>query len=117
LPLLEKDYNSNIREVLFSLAQNAGSDYEYLKASAARFLKNNNSNLDLVKLKALHPSIMRLKLREAIASLQGDTRRITFKHIQELEDLISNRPQGSVVDLPKGIQVKKTRKSLKFIRF
>ncbi|HPL83194.1 MAG TPA: tRNA lysidine(34) synthetase TilS [Candidatus Omnitrophota bacterium] len=117
LPLLEKDYNSNIREVLFSLAQNSGSDYEYLKASAARFLKNNNSNLDLVKLKALHPSIMRLKLREAIASLQGDTRRITFKHIQELEDLISNRPQGSVVDLPKGIQVKKTRKSLKFIRF
>ncbi len=116
LPLLEKDYNSNIREVLFSLAQNSGSDYEYLKASAARFLKNNNSNLDLVKLKALHPSIMRLKLREAIASLQGDTRRITFKHIQELEDLISNRPQGSVVDLPKGIQVKKTRKSLKFIR-
>ncbi len=117
LPLLEKDYNSNIREVLFSLAQNAGSDYEYLKASAARFLKNNNSNLDLVKLKALHPSIMRLKLREAIASLQGDTRRITFKHIQELEDLIFNRPQGSVVDLPKGIKVKKTRKSLIFIRF
>ncbi len=117
LPLLEKGYNSNIREVLFNLAQNAGSDYEYLKASAARFLKNSNSNLDLVKLKALHPSIMRLKLREAIASLQGDTRRITFKHIQELEDLIFNRPQGSIVDLPKGIQVKKTRKSLKFIRF
>jgi tRNA(Ile)-lysidine synthase len=117
LPLLEKDYNSNIREVLFNLAQNAGSDYEYLKVSAARFLKNNNSNLELNKLKALHPSIMRLKLRNAIACIQGDTRRITFKHIQELEDLIINRPQGSIVDLPKGIQVKKTRKSLKFYRF
>ncbi|MFA5287488.1 MAG: tRNA lysidine(34) synthetase TilS [Candidatus Omnitrophota bacterium] len=114
LPILEKEYNKNIREVLFNLAQNAGSDYDYLRASAARFLKNNKRKLNLSRLIKLHPAIMRLKLRGAISCLQGDTRRITFKHIQELEDLIFNRPQGSIVDLPKGIQVKKAQKSLDF---
>ncbi len=101
--------------MLFNLAQNAASDYDYLNSSAARFLKNSKTKLGLAKLIKLHPSIMRLKLRTAISSLQGDTRRITFKHIQELEDLIFNRPQGSIVDLPKGIQVKKNQKSLCFL--
>lgn len=112
LPLLEKEYNKNIREVLFSLAQNAASDYDYLKVSAERFLRNNKNKLNLNILIKLHPSITRLKLRAAISSIQGDTRRITFKHIQELEDLIFNRPHGSIVDLPKGISVLKKRKTL-----
>jgi len=114
LPLLEKEYNKNIREVLFNLAQNVGSDYDYLKTSAAQFLKNNKTKLNLNKLMQLHPSIMRLKLRAAISHLQGNTRRITFKHIQELEDLIFNRPEASVVNLPKGISAIKKRRTLNF---
>lgn len=116
LPLLEKEYNKNIREVLFSLAQNAACDYDYLRTSAARFLKNNNGKLSLSKLVKLHPSIIRLKLRAAISFLQGNTRRITFKHIQELEDLVFSRPVGSIVDLPKKIHAKKTKNSLNFYR-
>lgn len=114
LPLLEKEYNNNIREVLFNLAQNAGSDYDYLKVSAARFFKKNKTKLNLSRLIKLHPSIIRLKLRTAISCIQGNTRRITFKHIQELEDLISNRPQDSIVHLPKGIFVVKKQNSLNF---
>jgi tRNA(Ile)-lysidine synthase len=115
LPLIEKDYNKNIREVLFNLAQSAGYDYDYLKYSASRFLKNSTTKLNLSKLIKLHPSIMRLKLREAISSLQGNTRRITFRHIQEIENLILSRPRGSIVNLPKGICVIKKDKTLEFI--
>ncbi len=114
LPLLEKGYNKNIRGLLFNLAQSAGSDYDYLKASAGRFLRRNKTRFNLNKLAKLHPSIIRLKLREAIASLQGDTRRITFKHIRELEDLIFSRPRGSIVDLPKGISALKKGKVIAF---
>ncbi|MBN2831406.1 MAG: tRNA lysidine(34) synthetase TilS [Candidatus Omnitrophica bacterium] len=114
LPLLEKDYNKNIREAFFALAKSAGSDYDYLKGVVARTLKGSHTKLQLKSLAGLHPSIMRLKLREAISFLQRDTRRITFKHIQELEDLILNRPQGSIVDLPKGVSALKKQKMLVF---
>jgi len=114
LPLLEKEYNKNIREVLFNLALSAGSDYECLKEIAARSFKGSKIKLNLDSLIKLHPSIMRLRLRAAISCLQGDLRRITFKHIQELEGLIFNRPQGAVVDLPKGISAQKKQKKLIF---
>lgn len=114
IPYLEKGYNKNIKETLFNLGLSAGSDYEYLKNSASRFLAGNKTRLNLKNLIRLHPSVLRFKLRQGIAALQGDTRRITFKHIQELEDLIFNRPPGSIVDLPKGLSIKKDKKTLFF---
>ena len=114
LPLLEKGYNKNIKEVLVNLAQCAGIDYDYLQKAAANYAKASRGSLNLNMLQRLHPSMVRLRLRKEISLLQGDTRRISFKHIQELEDLISSRPQGSVVDLPKGLSALKRKKTLSF---
>ena len=115
LPLLKEEYNKNIKEVLAGMAQNTGSDYDYLQHVAERSMRGLKAKLNLDKLKKLHPAIQRLILRRAIASVKGDTRRITFKHIKEIEDLILNRPKNSVVDLPKGISVVK-KKHLFFYR-
>lgn len=115
LPLLEKDYNKNISEVLSNMAQNVGSDYDYLQQAVERSMRGAKAKLNLDKLTRLHPAIQRLILRRAFASIKGDTRRITFKHIREIEDLILNRPKNSVVDLPKGISVVK-KKHLIFYR-
>jgi len=46
--------------------------------------------------------------------LQGSTRRISYRHIQEIEDLIFNRPVNAIVDLPKGISVLKKTKYILF---
>jgi len=107
LPLLAKEYNRNILQVLANLAESASFDYEYLDQAAKLSLKGNPLRLDLKKIAKLHPAILRLKLRQSISCLQGDTRRISFQHIKELEDLIFTRPDKSIVDLPKGIYVKK----------
>ncbi len=114
LPLLEKRYNRNIREALFNLAQCAGADYDYLTAEAKEALCGQKTRLKLASLTRLHPSVMRLKIRGAISALQGDTRRISFKHVSELEDLIFNRPEGSIVDLPKGVSAAKKKNALLF---
>jgi tRNA(Ile)-lysidine synthase len=116
IPLLKLKYNPNILNVLANLAQTVSYDYEYLDQVAQRSLKGNPLRLDIIKLKKLHPAILRLKLRQAISSLQGDTRRITFKHIEELEDLIFARPRGSIVDLPKGVYVQKFHNRLLFFK-
>lgn len=116
IPLLEKEYNQNITEVLANLADSASYDYEYLDLATKKSLRGNNLKLKINKLIKLHPAILRLKIRKSIAQLQGDTRRISFTHIREIEDLIFNRPMGSIVDLPKGISVQKIRKSLRFFK-
>jgi len=116
LPLLKKKYSPNLLELLSNLAQTSSSDYEYLEEIARRSLKGSSRRLNLGKLRKLHPAIMRLKLRQGIASVQGDTRRINFQHIKELEDLILSRPSGSIVNLPKGICAEKTRNSLLFYK-
>lgn len=109
LPLLEKEYNKNIRELLATMAQSVGDDYDYLCSVARRAAGDAKAKFELKKLLKLHPAIRRLVIRRAIAFTKGDTRRITFRHIKEIEDLIFNRPQNSIVDLPRGISVVKNK--------
>lgn len=116
LPLLEKKYNKNIRQVLASLADSSTSDYDYLSKAAARFPEAKKTAFRLKRLISMHPAMRRLLLRNAITRVKGDTRRIGFVHIKELEDLIFNRPSHSIVDLPQGISVRKSLKTVSFYR-
>jgi len=116
IPMLKREYNKNILKVLANLAESVSYDYEYLDQIAKRSVKGNNLKLNIRKIRKLHPAIQRLKIRQSIAHLQKDTRRIGFQHIKELEDLLSNRPERSVVDLPKGIRVRKAPKTLFFYK-
>jgi tRNA(Ile)-lysidine synthase len=131
LPLLEKEYNQNIRGILSNMAESVGCDYNYLNRLAEQAMRRvgakiNGSTLltinpraqcrriDLKKFLKLHPAIQRMVLRLAITRVKGDTRRITFQHIKEIEGLILNRPINSIVDLPKGVSVIKKKKYLSF---
>ncbi len=114
LPLLEKEYNKNIKEVLSNMSESIGYDYDYLMHVAQRSIRQSKTKLNLTRLIKLHPAIRRLVLRMTIARVKGDTRRITFAHIKELEDLIFNRPVNSIVDLPKGVSVVKKKNQLFF---
>ncbi len=112
IPLLERRYNKNIKQALANLGESAGYDYDYLASLAA----GGTRSISLADLRAAHPALRRLRIRKAIEHAQGDTRRITCKHIRELEDLILNRPRGSIVNLPKGTAAKKTASSFVLYR-
>ncbi len=116
IPLLKNKYNQNIVETLANLAESASYDYEYLDSLAKSSIKGNNLRLNLEKLVKLHPAILRLRVRQSIACIQGDTRRISFQHIKEIEELLYSRPEKSIVDLPKGISVQKIRNHLRFYK-
>jgi len=116
MPLLKRQYNSNIKEILSYMAENIGLDFEYLLASSQKAFKELNIkkkahkiNINTNKFSKYHPAIQRMVVRIAIQALVGDTRRLSFRHWKELEDLIFNRPQGSVVDLPRHIKALKSK--------
>ncbi len=116
LPLLKRQYNQNIKEILSNMAQSVALDYDYLSRLAHQAMRRIGAKINLKKFLRLHPAMQRMLLRLAISKVKGDTRRINFQHIKELEDLISNRPVNSIVDLPKGVSVVKRKKSLSFYR-
>lgn len=114
LPLLKKNYNTNIKEVLSNFAQSSGYDYDYLRISAERAMKRLGEKISLTKFLRMHPAAQRMVLRLKILQVKGDLRKIDFAHIKEIEDLIHNRPENSIVDLPKGVSIKKRRHKLVF---
>lgn len=116
LPLLEAGYSRNIKELLANMAQSAGCDYDYLSRAAERLMRGIKCRISLAKLKKLHPALQRIIIRKMIAAVAGNTRRITFRHMMELEDLVLNRPLNSIVDLPGAISAIKRRSSLSFYR-
>ncbi|MFA4989237.1 MAG: tRNA lysidine(34) synthetase TilS [Candidatus Omnitrophota bacterium] len=116
IPLLEREYNPAIKEALSNMAEGIAFDYDYLSRQALRLARGKRNRVNTAKFLKLHPAMQRLILRLHISWLQGSTRRITFTHIQEIEDLIANRPVNSIVDLPKGISVLKKATSILFYR-
>ena len=116
LPLLEEKYSRNVKTLLANMGESVALDYDYLSSAAERARRNLGKRLNLKRFLRLHPAIQRLILRLHIAKISGSTRKIAFQHIIEIEDLISCRPANSVVDLPKGVSVKKKKGCLFFYK-
>jgi tRNA(Ile)-lysidine synthase len=114
LPLLEKEYNRNIKEILSNTALTVGYDYDYLTKAAAKITARWGKRINLTRFTRLHPAMQSLVLRLSIARVRGDMRRISFAHLDEINDLIYNRPVNSIVDLPKGVSVVKKKASISF---
>jgi len=118
LPLLERRYNPNIREVMVNMAESIGCDYDYLfKLSEKTFFKNAHFYsrkivFCLDEFLKLEPALQRMLVRLSVYKLKGDLRRLEFRHIKEIEDLLLQRPANSIVDLPKGISTIKTKSKL-----
>jgi tRNA(Ile)-lysidine synthase len=114
-PILEREYNRNIKVALANLAETSSLDYDYLDGAAGRIIPKNGVVFGLKRLERMHPALRRLLFRRVIKQLKGDTRRISFRHIREIEDLLFDRPFNSRVDLPQGLFVIKN-KALRFSR-
>ncbi|OGX37459.1 MAG: tRNA lysidine(34) synthetase TilS [Omnitrophica WOR_2 bacterium RIFCSPLOWO2_12_FULL_50_9] len=131
LPLLEKEYSQNIREVLCHLAETAAADYAYMEDQAGRLFKqaaqycakDRRVQLSIKVLRRQPQAIRRMLIRLALQYLQESTNRLTLSHIKvalchvrEVEDLLCNRPPGALVHLPGGICVGKREDSLFFTK-
>ena len=117
MPILG-EMNPNIADNLYNLAYNISLDYDFIYTfSYRKFLslkkkeKRNSICLELKGLKELPVAIFNNVIRVAIEEVKGNTRKLETRHLEELKDLLINRPCGSIVDLP-DISVKKEEKAL-----
>ena len=116
LPFLKKEFNPQIKQSLSNLAQISASDYEFIKELASCSLKqckcrlsNKSLSLDLNKFLSLNKSLQRMVLRLCVEMLTSSIRRLTFKHWQEVEDMIYLPTSNAIVHFPRQISVAKQK--------
>jgi len=113
LPLLEREYNPNIKALLNQLAEQCRMDVAYLQGAAERqwkrLVKSQDGGLAiridvfLRQPKALQRQLMRL----VIQRLQGDLTGFEFRHWLEIERLFTERPVGTILDLPEQVRLER----------
>ena len=118
VPLLAAAYNPQIKEALRHLASTAEALGAYVEAQAQAWLQRQMARSDgeislpLAALCAEPVALQQAVLRSAMQQLRGTLRQITFRHWEEIAALLAERPVGSLVDLPGGLQVEKTAEQL-----
>ncbi|MCA9399834.1 MAG: hypothetical protein KC618_08795, partial [Candidatus Omnitrophica bacterium] len=98
-------------------ADNAARDYAYIEEQTAKALKKvgaeiiegQKASFPVAGFKRLPETIQCECLRQLMAAVKGHGRQLNAVHIKEITDLLANRPEGAVVDLPFGVRVKKDR--------
>ena len=117
LPLLERAYNPKIKHGLLQLANLSRWDYHYLRTAAMRQWKrvakiNGTSGairLSVAAFRRQPNALQRQLLRQAVETLRGSLGQFEFRHWGEVERLFTERPVGTVVDLPGGLQLIRER--------
>ena len=118
LPLLRREYNPNISALFVQLAEQCRTDAAFLQQAARRLWKRlvrptpGQLRLRMELLLRQPEALQRQLIRMAITSLQGDLTGFEFRHWVEIQRLFSDRPVGTIVDLPGGIQVERGRELL-----
>jgi tRNA(Ile)-lysidine synthase len=99
LPLLEADYNPNIKKTLFTATLSISEDEAFLESAAEKHLPENNT-LSVQKINALHPAIQRRILRNFITREKLDKKNIHALHIEELLKIIhSTKGKNQTISL------------------
>jgi tRNA(Ile)-lysidine synthase len=101
LPLLEKNFNPNVQNVLYKLSQTVSGDYDFINKYSAEWLKVNKS-LRISKLIRLHPAILREIIRLAIEKHIPSLREIEAGHIDEVLKIVSStKSKRQIIKLKK----------------
>ena len=116
LPLLARDYNPHIKGTLTQLAEQSRSDYDFLEEEAGRFWKRavktdgNGAGTLAIAIDAFlrQPrALQRQLMRRAIQRVKGEPGQLEYRHWLEAERLFRERPAGTLLDLPGGVQLRR----------
>jgi tRNA(Ile)-lysidine synthase len=123
IPILKRDYNLKTIPAIRRLVAVMRAEELWTNESAAVLFEQAvvsssaaQLELSLSQIAQFHIAARRRIIRMAVSAVKGDLRRITFRHIEAVLDLIENRSQGMRLDLPDRIRIERTKDHLFIIK-
>lgn len=107
LPLLEKEYNPQIRKNLLKLGEVNRAAEEYIKEEAKDFIRRNPHPLPLKSWQTLPPILKTETLRQMIGSISGKVQDIYAIHLEEMVKMLESPRGNKKKNLPHGLQILK----------
>ena len=126
IPLLENDYNPNIRARLSRTADVLSAESEYLNtitqtALEACRIRNtveagvlNSIILDRTKFRGYHIALQRRILRQSVFEMLGEMSDLYFVHAEAMLNLIEGDAPNAVFVLPNGLRFRRVYQQLIF---
>ena len=117
IPMLEKEYNPQLRAHLARLAEILREDLEWIETQTAQRFRQvartgrTGVRLDRREVSQLPSALRRHLFRKAVEHLQGDCRGFTAEHWLSLDRLVCNGHRKGM-DLPHGIRAEWRREQL-----
>ena len=115
LPLLEREYNPQLKPLLNQLAEQCRTDAGFLSEAAQRHwkraVKPQHGHLAIHQERFLSQpkALQRQLIRLAVQRVQGDLTGFEFRHWVEIERLFADRPVGTMLDLPGHVRLERVR--------
>lgn len=113
LPLLEKEFNPNLKDTLARLAANAREDDELLEKLAEQACADHAGSFPVRELAAMEPALAKRVIRRMFADV-GLTEDIGAAHLSALLEAAHNRRTGKVIEFPHGYRAEVTHDSVTF---
>jgi tRNA(Ile)-lysidine synthase len=123
IPLLEKNYNQNIKQMLINTADILREENECLEEITEKFYRQAHPpvgdgharpaiHLSIKKITDFPLAIQRRVIRYGIKELTGTLRQITYQHCNEVLKLLKSNLAYGRIDLPNGLVVERLRREL-----
>ncbi len=110
LPLLEREYNPEIRVALIRLAGIMQDENEFMDTQVQDLwdklmISDTRSEIicNLPGFLAAPPALQRRLLRKAWAALRGDARELTYNHLEQAMNFLRDGKAGGVIEFPRHI--------------
>jgi tRNA(Ile)-lysidine synthase len=122
LPHLADTYNPNVSNALNRLALIARSEEEWLDSLVSQAFQTiaqpfeDRIELSIKPLTSLHVACQRRLLRKAVLHIKDDLKRISYRHIQAVIQLLHHGQKVARIDLPNGLTVRRTPDTLLICR-
>jgi len=114
IPFLEKKYNSQIKNVLASAAENIAEDYDFIISESDKKFKQVKFNAEKnayffasKKFLTWHPSLQKNVLRKIILEIKKDLKKIDSAHIEEILKIIKSDKNKTQKMNFKGLKIDK----------
>ncbi|MFH1453325.1 MAG: tRNA lysidine(34) synthetase TilS [Armatimonadota bacterium] len=120
IPLLEEEYNPNIKESLIKLSSLAGEDEEALQSAVLKKLNKLSSvykdkiEIDITDINNEHPSIIKRIIKSAIKTYLGHAKDITNYHYEKIYNFLKDQKGEKKLNLPDGLTAVKSYNKLTF---